>query len=104
MIMTPEERIDMLNLIKECRQLSEQKTNIIEEVILAAQAVAAENAVLKIENETLKRHLSIAENEIQRMKRLERITEMGEEERYTRGVWAPARSVSESIANGWSGA
>ena len=68
MIMTPEEQKEMLDLIKECQQISEQKTKAIEEIILAAQAVLAENAVLRNENERLKRHLSIAEGAILRLK------------------------------------
>jgi regulator of replication initiation timing len=68
MIMTPEEQKEMLDLIKECQQISDQKTKAIEEIILAAQAVLAENAVLRNENERLKRHLSIAEGAILRLK------------------------------------
>ena len=94
MIMTPEEQKDMLALIKECQDLSAAKTDLMQEILETARSVAAENAALRIENERLKRHLSIAEGAILRLKK--------EEE--PRGVWSPARSVSESIANGWSGA
>lgn len=94
MIMTAEEQIELLDLIKQAQELSQKKTDAIQEIIIAAQAVAAENAALRNENERLKRHLSIAEGTILRLK----------EKEEPRGVWAPARSVSESIANGWSGA
>ena len=67
MVMTAEEQIEMLNLIKQCEKLNKEKTDLMEEIVLAAQAVAKENAALRIENERLQRHLSIAEGAIQRL-------------------------------------
>lgn len=69
MYMTAEEKLDMLEIIKEWQKLCEEKTKITNEVILTAKALAAENAELRIENEKLKRHLSIAEGAIQRLNR-----------------------------------
>jgi len=94
MIMTAEEQSELLDLIKQAQELSQKKTDAIQEIIIAAQAIAAENAALRNENERLKRHLSIAEGSILRLKEKEEPCE----------AWSPARSVSESIANGWSGA
>ena len=91
MIMTPEEQKDMLELIEQCQKISEEKTNIMEEIVRTAQALAAENQVLKNENERLKRHLSIAEGALIRFQNLEKITERREAEQYaatdpTRGI------------------
>ena len=68
MIMTAEEQIELLDLIKQAQELSQKKTDAIQKIIIAAQAVAAENAALRNENERLKRHLSIAEGAILRLK------------------------------------
>lgn len=64
MIMTAEEQIELLDLIKQAQQLSQKKTDAIQEIIIAAQAVAAENAALKIENEKLKRQLNEIQHQI----------------------------------------
>ena len=73
MYMTAEEQKDMMDLIKECKKLFEEKNEIIEQVILTARAIAAENAELRIENEKLKRHLSIAEGAIERYRKQEEV-------------------------------
>lgn len=67
MLMTANEQKEMLDLIKECRDLSAEKTNLMQEIVEAAKAVAAENATLHNENERLKRHLAIAEGQILRL-------------------------------------
>lgn len=68
MLMTASEQKEMLDLIKECQDLSAEKTNLMQEIVETAKAVAAENAVLRSENERLKRHLALAEGQIMRMK------------------------------------
>lgn len=92
--MTPQEKIDMLESMKEIQKLSKQKTDVALETIMLATELAKENIALAKENEMLKRALEIAEKQILR----------DSEDREPHGVWAPARSISESIANGWSGA
>lgn len=66
MIMTPEEQKDMLDMIKSMKTLSKQKSELMREIVLTAQALAIENAVLRNENENLKRQLEIAEKAILR--------------------------------------
>ena len=66
MIMTPEEQKDMLDMIKSMKTLSKQKSELMREIVLTAQTVAVENAVLRHENENLKRQLEIAEKAILR--------------------------------------
>lgn len=68
MLMTANEQKEMLDLIKECQNLSAEKTNLMQEIIETAKAVAVENAALRNENERLKRHLAIAEGQILRLK------------------------------------
>lgn len=92
--MTPQEKIDMLENVKEIQKLNEQKNDVVLETIMLAKQLAAENLSLIQENTQLKQALEIAEKQILR----------DSEDREPRGVWAPARSISESIANGWSGA
>lgn len=96
--MTPQEKIDLLENMKEIQKLNEQKTDITLETIMLAKQLAAENLALIQENAQLKRALEIAEKQILR----------DSEGRGTwdeqHGVWDPARSVVESIKNGWSGA
>lgn len=96
--MTPQEKIDLLENMKEIQKLNEQKTDVVLETIMLAKQLAAENLALIQENAQLKRALEIAEKQILR----------DSEGRGTwdeqRGVWDPARSVVESIKNGWSGA
>ena len=50
------------------QDLSAEKTNLMQEMVETAQAIIAENAVLRSENERLKRHLALAEGQIMRMK------------------------------------
>lgn len=64
--MTPEEQKDMLDMIKSMKTLSKQKSELMREIVLTAQALAIENAVLRNENENLKRQLEIAEKAILR--------------------------------------
>lgn len=64
--MTPEEQKDMLDIIKSMKTLSKQKSELMREIVLTAQALAVENAVLRNENENLKRQLEIAEKAILR--------------------------------------
>lgn len=61
MIMTPQEQIDLLEMINNAKKISAQKTNLMEEIVLAASVVASENDLLRIENEQLRQQIAILE-------------------------------------------
>ena len=68
MIMTYQEKAELLANMEEIQKLNEQKTDIALETIMLAKQLAAENLSLIQENVMLKRQLEIAEKEILRMR------------------------------------
>ena len=92
--MTPQEKIDLLENMKEIQKLNEQKTDVVLETIMIAKQLAAENLALIQENAQLKRALEIAEKEILRDSKGRGTWDE------QHGVWDPARSVVENIKNG----
>ena len=66
MLMTENEQKEMLNLINEAKELTQKKTNLMEEMIQQMRLLLARNAELEIENQLLKRQLDIAESHIMR--------------------------------------
>lgn len=66
MLMTENEQKEMLNLISEAKELTQKKTNLMEEMIQQMRLLLARNAELEIENQLLKRQLDIAESHIMR--------------------------------------
>lgn len=66
MLMTENEQKEMLNLISEAKELTQKKTNLMEEMIQQMRLLLAQNAELEIENQLLKRQLDIAESHIMR--------------------------------------
>lgn len=66
MLMTENEQKEMLNLISEAKELTQKKTNLMEEMIQQMRLLVARNAELEIENQLLKRQLNIAESHIMR--------------------------------------
>lgn len=68
MIMTREEKTELLANMEEVQKLNKQKTNLALETIMLAKQLIAENISLIQENTRLKRQLEIAEKEILRMR------------------------------------
>lgn len=66
MLMTENEQKEMLNLINEAKEITQKKTNLMEELIQQMRLLLARNAELEIENQLLKRQLDIAESHIMR--------------------------------------
>lgn len=66
MLMTENEQKEMLDMISEAKELSQKKTNLMEEMIQQMRLLLARNAELEIENQLLKRQLDIAESHIMR--------------------------------------
>ena len=66
MLMTENEQKEMLNLISEAKELTQKKTDLMEEMIQQMRLLVARNAELEIENQLLKRQLDIAESHIMR--------------------------------------
>ena len=66
MLMTENEQKEILNLINEAKELTQKKTDLMEEMIQQMRLLVARNAELEIENQLLKRQLDIAESYIMR--------------------------------------
>lgn len=64
MLMTENEQKEMLNLINEAKEITQKKTNLMEELIQQMRLLLARNTELEIENQLLKRQLDIAESHI----------------------------------------
>ena len=71
MIMTREEKTELLANMEEIQKLNKQKTNLALDTIMFAKQLIAENISLIQENIMLKRQLEIAEKEILRMRELQ---------------------------------